>query len=123
MKKIYYNKLIRDNIPDVIHALGKECETFKLSKKKFEIELIKKVSEEAVGLLNAKNRKELIEEIADVVDVIDEILLLKKISPKALADQRQKNLVKKGGFKKQLYLVWSSDEKYKTNEKKRNDRN
>src|SRR6266702_3165092 len=118
MKKIYYNKLIRDKIPDEIDAWGGECETFRLSKKEFEKELIKKVEEEASGLLAAKNKKELIAELADIMDVIEEILKVKNITTKDLLRQQKKNFEKKGGFAKKLFLNWSSDTGYKTNEKK-----
>jgi len=118
MKKIYYNKLIRDKIPEEIIAWGGESETIRLSKSEFEKELIKKVGEEASGLLAAKNKKELVAELADVVDVIEEILKVKNISKKELAQEQKKNFDKKGGFAKKLFLVWSSNTGYKTNEKK-----
>ena len=117
MKKIYYRKLIRDKIPEKIQGKGSECETRKLSRVEFEKELLKKVGEESSGLLQAKNKREIIEEITDVLDVVDEILKLKKITPKEIAAQKQQNLEKKGGFEKRLYLVWSSDADYQTNEK------
>ena len=117
MKKVYYNKLIRDRIPEKIHSIGSECETYTLSKIEFEKELMKKVGEEASGLLNAKNKKEIIEELADVMAVVEEILKVKKITKTQLIEQQKKNFEKKGGFAKRLFLVWSSDDKYKTNEK------
>ena len=120
MKKIYYNKLIRDKVPDKIHLLGSECETLELSQEEFEKELIKKVTEEARGLLNAKNDQEILEELADVMDVLDEILKIKNISREQLELQQKNNFEKKGGFSKRLFLSWSSDDGYKTNEKKYN---
>src|SRR6266567_2488610 len=121
MKKIFYNKLICDKIPEKIHSLGSECETLELSQVEFEKELIKKVSEEASGLLAAKSDQEILEEMADIADVLDEILKVKKISREQLIGQQQKNFEKKGAFEKKLYLVWSSDDKYKTNERKGNE--
>lgn len=116
MKRIYYQKLIRDKIPEKIINRGSELETRRLSKVEFLKELLKKAGEESGELfLKSKGKKEIVEEIADVLDVIDEILKLKKISPKQIADQKKKNLEKKGGFEKRLFLVWSSDDGYKTN--------
>lgn len=118
MKKIYYNKLIRDNIPERIAKAGASCSIKKLLKKSFEKELIKKVEEEASGMQNAKNKKELIGEIADVVEVINEIKKVKKIRESEINAARRKNMQRKGGFNKRLFLYWSSDDGYKTNEKR-----
>lgn len=118
LKKIFYNKLIRDRIPEKIKAAGSECETRKLSVAEYERELLKKVSEEVNELLAAKNKKELIAELADVIDVIEEIIRFKKISKEEILEQQRISFEKKGGFKKRLFLVWSSNDGYKTNEKK-----
>jgi len=61
----------------------------------------------------------LADEIADVLDVIDEIKKLKKISTQDIRQAQKKNFLHKGGFQKKLYLFWSSDDGYKTNEKRR----
>ena len=60
MKKIHYNKLIRDRIPEKIAKAGATCSTKKLDQKSFSKELTKKVGEESDGLLVAKSRKEYI---------------------------------------------------------------
>ncbi len=118
MKRVYYRKLIRDKIPEKISNRGSELETRRLSKVEFLKELLKKAGEESGELfLKSKGKKEIVEEIADVLDVIDEILKFKKITQKQVIDQQKKNFEKKGGFAKRLYLVWSSDDKYMTNEK------
>lgn len=119
MKRIHYNKLIRDKIPERIKMAGAEGKYKKLNRSEFVKELIKKVEEEATGMQKAKSRHELIDEIADVVDVLDEIQRIHHISPSDLREAQQRNYKKKGGFKKRLYLYWSSDDGYKTNEKRR----
>lgn len=118
MKKTYYRKLIRDKIPQKMDRVGAAYEIRKLGKKEFEKELLKKVGEEASGLLTAKNKKELIEELADVLDVIEEIRRYWKIKPSCLLKSQKENALKKGGFKKKIYLVWSEDNGYRTNERK-----
>lgn len=119
MKRIHYNKLIRDKIPERIHAKGSDLKTRKLSPKEFEKELIKKVEEEASGLQNVRSTTELVNEIADVIDVLDEIRRIKHISASDIAEAQKYTFQQKGGFKKRLFLFWSSDDKYKTNEKRR----
>ena len=117
MKKIYYNKLIRDEIPAKIKRNGGDYEIKKLSKGAFEQELLKKVGEEATGLLAAKTASELASELADILAVIDEIKRTKKISNAQISKSLKDNFKRKGGFKKKLFLVWSSDTGYKTNER------
>ena len=118
MKKIFYRKLIRDKIPIKMTRVGAAYEIRKLGKYEFEKELLKKVGEEASGLLSAKSKKGLIEELADVLDVIEEIRWHWKIKPSCLRKSQRENAEKKGGFKKKIFLVWSEDTGYKTNERK-----
>ncbi len=119
MKKVYYNKLIRDKIPAKMERLSVQFETRTLPTGEFATELLKKVEEEASALVHAKTQKELVEELADVQDVIDEIKKVKKISTVEMERAQEMNKEKKGGFKKRLFLLWSEDNGYKTNEKRR----
>lgn len=117
MEKIYYNKLVRDKIPTKIESKGSTCEIKLLDQNDFEKELLKKVGEEASGLLSAETTEELISELADIIDVINEIKKVKNISDKQIKEAQKTNFNKKGGFNQRLFLIWSSDDGYKTNEK------
>ena len=119
MEKVFYNKLIRDKIPDKMNSKGKVFEVRELDEQEFEKELIKKVEEEASGLQAAQTKEELISEMADVLDVIDEIKKLKNISDEEIKNEQAKNLDKKGGFEKKIFLVWSQKDDYQSNEIKR----
>ena len=116
MNKIYYNKLIRDKIPEKIKSKGSTLKVIPLNEIDFEKELLKKVGEEASALPIAKTKKELISELADVLDVIDEIKKFKNITQEEIIAVQKINFEKKGGFDQRLFLVWSSDDGYKTNE-------
>ncbi len=118
MKKIYYNKLIRDKIPQVIEKSGGAYEVRELSDKNFKKELLRKVGEEASALPNLKSKKEIMTELADVVDVIEEIKKVFNIRENEIKIVRKKAFNKKGGFNKKLFLYWSEDTGYKTNERK-----
>ena len=118
INKIYYYKLVRDKIPDIIKKSGGLAKFRKLTSGQFEKELLKKVGEESSALPRVKSKKELIDELADVVEVISEIKKFKKITEKQIKAARKTNMDKKGGFKKKLYLVWSEDTGYRTNERK-----
>lgn len=116
--KIYYRKLIRDRIPEKIAAAGAECETRVLGDEEFARELLRKVEEEASGVAAATSKEEITREIADVLDVIREIKLHYGITDAEIRLEEEKAYEKKGGFEKRLYLEWSSDDGYKTNEKR-----
>ena len=53
-----YNKLVRDNIPNIIKNDGYECITKILDDKEFKNELYKKLLEEADEVINSKNKEE-----------------------------------------------------------------
>lgn len=118
MKKVYYHKLIRDGIVKEMERRGKAFAVKKLSQKNFETALITKIEEEAGGVVKARNRQELMEELADVVAVIDAIKKVKKIGPAEFRSVQKANMKRKGGFAKRLWLFWSEDDGYKTNEKR-----
>ncbi len=115
-ERIYYNKLVWDNVPDLIREKGKDCEVRTLADDEFEIELMKKVEEEASALPETASRQELIDELADVVTCVEYIKELKNITELELADALERHARRKGRFEKKLYLVWSSDSTYETNE-------
>ena len=101
-----YNKLIRDNIDDIINNNGKNelAVTRILSEEEYKIELLKKLEEEFNELVSAIDsgiKEDIIEESADLIEVIRALnndnleLVMKKIE-----DKRNK----KGGFAKRKYL-------------------
>lgn len=116
-ERIYYNKLVWDNVPDIIKAKGKDCEVRELSDEEFEIELLKKVEEEASALPETTTRQELIDELADVTTVIEYIKARKGITELEVADALERHVHRRGRFEKKLFLIWSSDSTYVTNEK------
>ncbi|MCK9224609.1 MAG: nucleoside triphosphate pyrophosphohydrolase, partial [Candidatus Muirbacterium halophilum] len=78
MKNIVYNKLIRDNIPQIIKKSGKECDIEILTDNEYIKELDKKLEEEYIEYKESKN----IEELADIVEVIYAIIESRKITLK-----------------------------------------
>lgn len=116
-ERIYYHKLVWDRIPELIREKGKDCEVRELDDEEFETELLKKVEEEASALPETASRQELIDELADIVTVIETIKTLKGITDLELADALERHARRRGRLEKKLFLVWSSDGTYQTNEK------
>ena len=103
-----YNKLIRDNIDDIINNNGKneEAVTRILDEEEYKIELLKKLNEEfneLVSALDSGIKEDIIEESADLIEVIralnDDNL---EFVMRKLEDKRNK----KGGFVKRKYLEY-----------------
>ena len=99
-----YNKLVRDNIPDIIMSNGENPITRILSNEEYKEELEKKLYEEYQEVLNTTNSEDRIEELADMLEII---IALAKLEDKTLDDvvevAKAKRL-KRGGFDKKIYL-------------------
>lgn len=65
-----YNKLVRDNIPDIIKASGKKANVRYLRGKKYQQALKDKLVEEVNEFLAAKTKEEMLEEFADILEVL-----------------------------------------------------
>ena len=99
MKKIY-NKLVRDKIPEIIAADGKQANTRILDNKEYRIELIKKLQEEAKELAEDPSA----EELADIKELLMAIRETLGIHAGALEDVRRRKAAKNGRFKKKIFL-------------------
>ncbi len=117
-KKLHFNRLIRDKILDKLDSKNLKYKVKKLSQKEYIKELKAKIPEEAEGVINAKNKKEFIEELADLVVAIEETKKKMKIKPSEFKKAIKENIKKKGKFDKKMYLYWTSDDGYQTNEKR-----
>ncbi|SDE38692.1 hypothetical protein SAMN02799630_05328 [Paenibacillus sp. UNCCL117] len=62
-----YNKLVRDRIPQVIQAKGKECRTRILDEEEYNQELVMKLKEESEEYFSAQSPEESLEELADML--------------------------------------------------------
>ncbi len=115
--RIYYNKLVRDNVPDIIRGKRQDCEVRRITDmQEFQQELFKKIKEEGTSLAMARTKKQFLEEYADLMAVLEEIIYQLDITPDDLREIRSENLLRKGRYKKQHFLVWSDDVGYKTEE-------
>lgn len=98
MKK--YNKLVRDKIPQIIKADGKECETEIILKEEKEELLEKKLIEEVNEYLEDKN----LEELADIMEVLFGLADNLGYSEEDLIKKREEKKEERGGFKDGIIL-------------------
>ena len=91
MEKVY-NKLVRDNIPNIIKNNGGEPFTRILT------------DEEYNEVLNTKNTEERIEELADMIEIISSLALVEGKNLDVVLECAKKKSIKRGGFEKKIYL-------------------
>lgn len=106
-KKYYHQKLIRDRIPEAIKATGDKGKIRVLGEKEYEKELKKKLVEESKEATKA-SKKEILNELADVLELTKSIASHYKIPFSKVEKFQEEKRKKRGGFKKKLFLVWST---------------
>lgn len=117
INRIYYNKLIRDNVPAKIEAKHQKCEVRKITDvQEMQQELFKKIQEEAASLSMSRDKESFLEEYSDLMVVLDTLIKQLEISKEELIAARKGNLVHKGGYKHGYFLLWSDDVDYRSSE-------
>ncbi|MDD3225229.1 MAG: nucleoside triphosphate pyrophosphohydrolase [Clostridium sp.] len=95
-----YNKLVRDNIPEIIESTGKKFDTHYAKKEDLIALLEIKLQEEAKEFSEDKN----IEELADLMEVIFGLSNVLGFSEEELMKTRNEKRKKRGGFEKGVVL-------------------
>lgn len=95
-----YNKLVRDRIPEIIRATGKECEIRALDNEAYLVELNKKLNEE----IREYAESGAVEELADIIEVVYAIAEYKGLNREEFEKVREKKAEERGGFRKRLFL-------------------
>ncbi len=102
-----YNKLVRDNIPDIIKKNGATPIVRILDDEEYFKELNRKLKEELNEYLDGND----IEELADLYEVMLAILDYKKMSLIEFDIIRKMKVEKRGAFKNKIYLESVIDNK------------
>jgi len=105
MSKTYYNKLVRDRIPEIIQNKGSQFEIQEMSNEEYLTALKEKLLEEAKEVFEAES-DDLVTELADLYEVIDALMDIYDIDRNLVLKQQNMRKIERGGFIKRIKLLW-----------------
>lgn len=105
-----YNKLVRDHIPEIIQAAGRDCAVETMNEAEFYQALRAKLVEEAQEAAVA-NSSELVMELADLLEVMDSLMTAYSIDRETVVAEQKRRQLERGGFSRRLRLLWSGADK------------
>lgn len=98
-----YNKLVRDNIPEIIASNGGKADVRLLSDEEYIVCLEAKLDEE----VGEYHRDKTPEELADILEVVYALAATTGCSREQLLEIYQQKHDARGGFEKKLFLISS----------------
>lgn len=96
-----YNKLVRDNIPEIIAATGGRAVIRILEDEEYLTHLYRKLREETQEFLESAE----VEELCDIVEVIEAIAAAKGVSSEELHSRREEKAKRNGRFERRILLI------------------
>lgn len=99
-KPIYYGKLVRDRIPEIIEADGCDCEFHVAEQDDIGLLLENKLLEE----VHEFNAKSCVEELADILEIIDAVRKYHGFTLNEIKLAKSTKRASRGGFDKMLVL-------------------
>ena len=107
VRKLYYNKLVRDRIPEIIELDGCSCEYHVADNGEYERLLHAKMLEEVHEFIQEPSA----EEMADILEVLEAVRKHHKIGLDEIKHQKIMKKVNRGGFDKKYILEVTEDAK------------
>lgn len=98
---IKFNKLVRDNIPEIIKKNGQIPRTKVLTEEEYKYALEEKLKEEVNEYISDNS----IEELADILEVVDAIAQLNNFTWQEIINKKNIKKEQRGGFSKRLFLI------------------
>ncbi len=99
-----YNKLVRDNIPDIIESSGEKAIYHVLNEEEYWDYLLKKDSEELEEVRQASTKEEIKEELSDKLELIRAMANYHGFTLDEIVEAADVKKEKKGAFSKRLVL-------------------
>jgi predicted house-cleaning noncanonical NTP pyrophosphatase (MazG superfamily) len=105
----YYNKLVRDKIPELLELAGKKGTFRILGDKEFEGELKKKLIDGVKEFRDARRELDALEELSGIYEILIELAKVHKLTIREMEQVRKERAKKHGGFNERLFLVKIED--------------
>ena len=99
-KEIIYNKLIRDNILEIISNNNQKSSYHIATDEEYKNKLLEKLQEEVYEFITDKNE----EELADIFEVIEHIITAFNFNKEKILEIKEKKAEKNGKFIKKIIL-------------------
>lgn len=97
-----FQKLIRDNVPEIMEKEGRKLKIRTLNdNKEYNEALLNKLIEEIQEMRQGENPKK---QIAYLYEIIDALVVLHGLTGKEIADEKKRAKDERGGFEKRLFL-------------------
>lgn len=107
MSKTYYNKLVRDRIPEIIKSQGKTCEIEILDDEAY----LKALEDKLLEEVNEYRENPSIEELADIYTVLLTIGIVRFGGSGAALKRMDEKMYERGAFLDKILLKWVDDGK------------
>ena len=99
-KEIIYNKLVRDNILEIISCNNQKSSYHIATDEEYKNKLLEKLQEEISEFIIDKNE----EELADIFEVIEHIITTFNFNKEKILEIKKKKVEKNGKFNKKIIL-------------------
>lgn len=102
--KFKVQKLVRDKMPEMMGSQNVREFKYIMNDVEFNEKLKEKLLEESTEVKLAKNKEELVEELADVMEVINSLCKVNNITLEQVEKSRIEKHAKRGGFDNKIFL-------------------
>lgn len=99
-KETIFNKLVRDNILEVISKNNQEYTYHVATDEEYKLKLLEKLQEEVQEFILEQNE----EELGDILEVIDYIISMFQLDKESIFKTKKDKNNKLGGFNKKIIL-------------------
>lgn len=104
MIKFICNKLGRDKDLELFEKSGISVQYKLANKDEFIVAIHKKLLEEALEVVQATNRQEIIAELGDILEVIDAFKKTYQIAEQEIISAKNLKFLQKGGYEKGIFI-------------------
>lgn len=100
-------RLVRDNVPKILRAIGLEFKEDELTVAKFRAALLGRIIEKSMDLQDAQSRDEKVTHLADLMEMLKALMEAEKVSEMELSRTMFIRVIRDGRFEKRTAVSGS----------------